>query len=153
MSIYSDGLTALQRVGLHGGDLTHTEKRNLLACIRAGAATGSAALATADTAVQLAQVSLAASDALSVTQAAAIVTQWALIDAAVADVGVDKAALADVIATAKTALYTPGATVGTAVHASKVLLDTAGTLSTAAVAAVPAAVTLVSNPIIDGYDT
>lgn len=150
MSIYSDALTALQRALCHGGELTFIEKENLLACIRAGAASGSAAVATANTDIQAAKTSLAASDALTVTQAAAMVTQWGLVDVLVAAGAPGYAALVTGLAVMKTATLTPGATAATAVHASKLLVDTAGTSSTAAVAAVPAAATLIVNPVMDG---
>ncbi len=163
---FASALAAFRRVGTHGGSLTHEEMRNANACILA-AGTSSALLATSDTAVQSfvtldLQTGLDATAAagLSTTQAAAMVTQWALIDAAVADGGVDKAALAAVVATAKTALYTPMATLDTAVqltNADSILSVTQGGVasaaSTAALAAVPVASTLTPNPPIDGYDT
>ncbi len=159
MTIYSTALADLQACMAHGGELTHAQKRNLLACIRGGSTAGTAA-ATSDAAVQAWKllhdtfaVDATAAAGLSTTQAAALVTQFAILDAFT---GASSAAdIVAAIAVAKTALYTPGATLNTAVQLtntdsipSALAAATAATASTAALAAAPTVLT--ANAVMDG---
>ncbi len=147
MGIYLDALTACHRVG-KGGDFTHTEKRNILAVVRAGA--GSPSQAAVDTAVLSGAVTATdatAAAGLSTIQAAAIVTQFAILDAFTG--GSAAADIVAAIAVAKTALYVPSATLDTAVQ----LVNADGVISYPDLVTAAASVkeTLIVNPVMDGY--
>lgn len=143
MSIYSDALTALQRVLAHGGDLTGPEKRNMIAVVRGAGSAGTAA-ATSDAAVQ-ANLIQATTTAVDVTALkSAVDAQFDILDA-IADGGPCAAA----IATASTALRALATTTNTDSITSQLSGVTAAAASTAALAAAPDA-TLIANPIMDG---
>ncbi len=148
MSIYTDALDALQRIGLHGGTLTPLEHKALLAVVRATGTAGTSAAASD------AQVQSACTDARNMCVDAT--TNDGLVDAQfdILDAFDGSSTIGDVITAIATAsgllrasATNLGGTVGVAVYTA---CGTAKTLSTAALADVPDPATLPLNPVIDG---
>ncbi len=149
MSIYSDALAALQRAGAHGGDLTHTEKRNLLAVVRASAAGGDLA-GISDAAVQQSKTDTTTFGVDATTNAGLVDVQFDILDAF--DAMSNIADVIAAIATASSVLRASAVLVNGDGVTAVLSANDASTASTAALAAAGDA-TLVVNDIMDGYDT
>ncbi len=143
MSIYTVALADLQACLAHGGELTHLQKANLLAVVRAS-----------DTVTTAARADMATGATAMSTGAAAVVTGKNAVITANTGVAVQTLILAGIggaSATAGTAIDNLMATLMTANGVLTTAGTTLGTAGTALTAAKPTANVLVANDVMDGH--
>ncbi len=151
MTIAADqaaALAALQRTGLHGGTLTHTEHAALLRVVRAAATTGAGAMATCDVYVQQALSDSTTTNVSVTTTAGIVAAEFDILDAFT---GSSTAAdIVAAIATSSTNCRATALATNALSITSQLAVVAAGIYSTAALAANGGGAVLPANDVIDG---